>query len=299
MEQSPLILESAQMVAENLAYIGGACLLLFTLYEAAWRRNSHGRKTREDWQMAGIALTALALVQRPLLMLLIFFSLKAILPQYGEGLTWLEQEYFWVVLPIYMLIDEYLHGRMHLFTHSPRPRNRWLHRVQSFYRVAHRPHHQVGGNDGRGELSATQTYVEHWGWWLALPNYWFGFICLYLGMYETFFWGTLVKTIWGMHVHTNWGRSYDIVLLNHPSKLVRQAMQALCHVFVFPNMHQHHHSRGANSAKNMTNFISIFDWLLWDTLIIERERPEIYGWRQSAQEEFNPLYRYFNTSLNR
>lgn len=291
--------DSIRNVNDQMAYFGGTILVLLIAYEWLMGRYKEGRKTREDWAMGAIAISALSLVQRPLLIIFIFFSFTSLFPNAAMSLRGLEQDYLFATLILFILIDEYLHGRAHLFAHSPRPKSKILIKIQSFYKVAHRPHHQVGGNDGRGELTVTQTFVEHWGWWLFLPNYWFGIICLYFGLLESFFWGTLLKSVWGMHVHTNWGKSYDLVLLNHSNPVIRRLMKALCHVFVFPNMHHHHHSRGPNSAKNMTNFIAIYDWLIWKTLVIEKQRPEIYGWKQSPKEEFSPLYRFFNTDLSR
>jgi hypothetical protein len=299
MDTDLLISEAARQAASTVAEFSGVTLVLLLLYEWIAGRYKKPKKTREDWAMAAIALAFLAVVQRPLLTAFIFFSMTALFPAYGSALHWLEVRYFWPGLVVYVLIDEYLHGRTHLFSHSRKPRNKTLQKIQAFYKLAHRPHHQIGANDGNGELSVTQTYVEHWGWWLALPNYWFGLICLYLGFYEWFIWGTAGKAIWGMHVHTNWGCSYDLYLLNHKNALVRNAMYVLCHVFTFPNMHHHHHSRSANSAKNMCNMIAVYDWLLWDSLVIEKKRPAIYGWRQTPKEEYSPLYRFFNTDLSR
>ena len=48
-----------------------------------------------------------------------------------------------------------------------------------------------------------------------------------------------------------------------------------------------------------TNFIALFDWLLWNTLVIEEARPRVYGWAQTAQEERSALHRFFNTDLSR
>ncbi len=289
----------AQAVSDHMGFFALAALIALLIYEAVMGRNKEGRKTKEDWSMAIISISMLSIVQRPFLMIVIFLGLATALPLgYGQ-LQWLETEYFWPVLIVYCLLDEYLHGRAHLFAHVPPVKKEWLRKIQAFYKRAHRPHHQIGGNAGRGQLSVTQTYVEHWGWWLILPNYWFGVICLYFGLYETFFWGTLVKTMWGMHVHTNWGRSYDLYLLNHSNYYVRKLMYGLCHVFTFPNMHHQHHSRSRNSAKNMTNFIALFDWLLWGTLVIEQRRPEIYGWRQNPKEEASAIYRYFHTDFKK
>ncbi len=274
-------------------------LALLCVYELVFGRYTDKKKTGMDWAMAGLALGFLAVVQRPLLAISIFFISGTIFPTLNGSLNWFEQQYFWPALVGYLLIDEYLHGRAHLFAHSKKVKNPIFRKIQAFYRISHRPHHQLGGNDGKGELTASHTYVEHWGWWLILPNYWFGLICLYLGLYELFLWGTLIKAAWGMHVHTNWGTSYDLYLLNHPIWLIRKIMFGLCHVFVFPNMHHHHHSRSVNSARNMTNFIAIYDWLLWGTQVIEKKRPKIYGWRQKPDEEYSALYRFFHTDMKR
>ncbi len=294
-----LFSDDVRAATERLSAIGGACLGLMIAYEWAMGRYRNGKKTRIDWTMGALCISMLALVQRPLLMAGIFLVLTTLVPQYAGVLRPLEIQHFWVALAGFLLIDEYLHGAVHLFAHRKPPAHPFLRRIHSFYRVAHRPHHQIGGNDGKGELSVTQTYVEHWGWWLFLPNYWFGLASLYFGLIEVFLWGTLIKSVWGMHVHTNWGRGYDVVLLNHPSSFVRRGMRALCHLLVFPNQHQQHHSRGANSAKNMTNFIALFDWLLWGTLAIENARPAVFGWKQTRREEHSALYRYFNTDLRR
>ena len=294
-----MVSSQAHDVSLSMSMFAFGALGLLLSYEWLAGRYKDGKKTKEDWAMAGLALGFLAVVQRPVLTFIVFFIMTFLFPSFNGGLQGFEQQYFWAGLLVYILIDEYLHGRAHLFAHSRKPKNKILERIQAFYKIAHRPHHQIGGNDGKGELTATHTYVEHWGWWLILPNYWFGLICLYLGFYEWFFWGTLIKAVWGMHVHTNWGWSYDLILLNHKHEVIRKIMWGLCHVIVFPNMHHHHHSRSANSARNMCNVLAIYDWLLWDSLAIEKQRPKIYGWRQTDKEEFSPLYRYFNTDLNR
>jgi hypothetical protein len=166
-----------------------------------------------------------------------------------------------------------------------------LSRFHGFYRDAHRPHHLLGGTAGGGELSVTQTIVAGWGWQLILPNYWIGAVLLALGMVDTWLWGMLIKNLWGMHVHTN--TRWDLALLRHPSRLVRGLMFGLCHLITFPCQHHQHHARGPNSAKNMQNVLAIYDWLLWRTLVIEREPPEVYGWKQRSRDRA-PLSRYLH-----
>ena len=76
-------------------------------------------------------------------------------------------------------------------------------------------------------------------------------------------------------------------------------MYGLCHVLTFPTQHHQHHSRSKNSAKNMQNFFAIYDWLFWKTLVIEKERPQIYGWRQAPEEARSALFRYFSNETIR
>jgi len=292
-----MILEKVQVTADLVGYIAGVFLILAILYEWLAGKYKEGKKTKEDWLIGGIAIAFLALLQRPLMLIVIFMSLGLLIPEYQESLLWLDTHWFWAVLPIYILWDEFLHGAGHKFAHTRKFKNPIICKIQDFYKISHRPHHLIGGNDGRGQLTATHTYVEHWGWWLILPNYWFGIFCLYLGLYQVFLVGTLIKSVWGMHVHMNW--NYDLYFLNHGNAYLRKSFIALCHVFTFPTMHQQHHSRGKNSMKNMHNFISLWDWLIWDTLAIENKKPEVFGWKQSKREEGSVLYRFFNTNLKR
>ena len=284
-----------QDTLDMLAPIGILSLGFFSLYEWVNGKYKNGKKTKEDWKMAGICLAALVFVQRPLLMLVVFWLMSVLFPE-GQGVYhWIDVEYFGIGVVLFIVVDEFFHGGAHLFSHSSRPKNKVLRSIQSFVKAAHRPHHFSGGNDNKGELNVTQTYVEGWGWAFILPNYIIGLMVLYLGMYKIFLVGTAIKSLWALHNHCNW--NYDLYLLNHRNVVVRKVMYGICHVFTFPTMHQQHHSRGKNSAKNMQNMLSIFDWLLWKTLVIENKRPEIFGWRQNEVEERSVLYRFLNSGI--
>ncbi|MAY38791.1 MULTISPECIES: sterol desaturase [Spongiibacter] len=279
------------------AHFVTAFIIVFAIWEWFSGRARGARKSREDWQMAGLSAAGMVLIQRPLLLFGIAWIAGAIIPQFHDSLAWLESEYFWVTLIGYIALEELLHGAGHWFAHSRRPKNTWLRRAQNLYKIGHRPHHLSGGNDGKGELSVTQTFVEHWTWWFIMPNYWFQFLALYLGLTEVFVIGTVFKGLWAAHNHVNW--NYDLYLLNHRWAWVRNSMYGLCHLFTFPTQHHHHHARGKNSGSNLCNLLSIYDWLLFKTLVIERERPAIYGWRQSPEEEHSALHRYFHTDLSK
>lgn len=260
-----------------------------------WRAGKYqdGKKTKNDWKMLGLSAAGVALVERPAVLAAVYFLAGKLFPGRSGALQAFEHYHLVLCVVGFLAIDELLHGFAHNLTHKRPPSNPLLAKIHAYYREAHRGHH-VLGDDGRGEVSVTQSVVAGWGWYLGLPNYWFGILMLYFGMADTWLIGMLIKNLWGMHVHANC--TYDLYLLNHPNRFVRKAMYALCHVFTFPNQHHHHHSRSRNSAKNMQNFLALYDWLLWKTLVIENERPAVYGWKQRPDDR-RVLYRYFARPL--
>ena len=280
--------------AAALAAITTTVMALLVLFEWRTGKYSQGRKTASDWKMLGLSAAGIALVERPVMLACIYFAAERLAPETPRALAWIEDQHFVLGVIGFIAIDELLHGFGHFLTHQPPPKNRLLALVHAFYREAHRAHHVLGDGDGRGQVSVTQSLVAGWGWFLFLPNYWFVMATLALGMADTWLCGMLIKNCWGMHVHTNW--SYDLYLLNHPNRWVRRGMTALCHVFTFPNQHHQHHSRTRNSARNMQNVLAIYDWLLWKTLVIEREHPTVYGWKQQPHDE-RTLVRYLRRPL--
>ncbi len=274
-----------------------AFIAIASLWEFLAGRNSNGKKSKEDWGIAVLASVSLAAVQRPALVFATAWLGSLLVPQFEGGLAWLQEAYFWPVLIAYICLEELIHGGAHWFSHARRMRWKPLLYLQQFFKIGHRPHHFSGSNDGKGEITVTQTFVEHWLFWFIMPNFWFQFICLYLGLTEVFLFGTAFKGLWAAHNHVNW--NYDLYFLNHRWAWVRKTMYALCHVLTFPTQHHHHHARGKNSAKNMCNLLSIYDWLLFGTLAIETSRPTQYGWKQSPQEEHSIWHRYFAIDVNK
>jgi hypothetical protein len=266
-------------------------IILTAIWELVAGRTRDGKKTRQDWKIAFLATFMMVAVQRPLVLLLLTLGLSRLFPGSAGSLAWLEAQYFWPTLIVFFCIEELIHGAFHLFAHSRRPKNRFLQWVQAFYKMSHRPHHLAGGQDNKGQLSVTQTFVNGWAWWLIMPNYTFQLVCLYLGLVEVFLVGTAIKGIWAAQTHVNW--NWDLYFHNHQWAWVRKTMWALAHVLTFPTQHHHHHSRGPNSAKNVTSTLAIYDWLIFGTLAIEKQKPDVYGWRQKDDEATSVLKRYF------
>ena len=279
----------------------GASLFVFMAITALWEilvgRTKDGRKTKEDWLIAFLTMSAMNLVQRPLILLIIGLGLSSLFPSSVNSLAWLQTDYFCITLIAFFCIEEFLHGSAHLFSHARRPKNKKLQWIQAFFKMNHRPHHLSGGQDNKGQLSVTHTFTNGWGWLFILPSFWFQLTALYLGLTEVFLYAVTFKALWAAHTHVNW--NYDLYFLNHKWKWVRQLMWGLCHIITFPTQHHQHHSRGINSAKNVTATLAIYDWLIFGTWALETSKPKIYGWRQSNEEANSVLKRYFATNIKK
>ncbi|MDQ8038201.1 MAG: hypothetical protein REI12_12320 [Pedobacter sp.] len=258
-------------------------------------RSSNGARTARDWKMMGLTTVVMTAIQRPVLLLVIAFVLTHIVPGSAGSLAWLEKDYFWPTLIVFFCVEELLHGAGHYFAHSRRPKARWAQVIQAYFKLSHRPHH-MSGDDERGQVHVTQTFTNGWLWWFIMPNFWFQLLGLYLGLTQVFLIATMVKGLWAAHTHVNW--NYDLYFHNHKWAWVRKAMWGLCHIITFPTQHHQHHSRSKNSAKNVCGTLAIYDWLIFDTLVIETKRPEIYGWKQSEKEKKSALYSYFNVDTS-
>ena len=272
-------------------------LIAATLFEIVSGRATRDKKSTMDWKMSGLCIGAMVLVQRPAVYLLSFAFMTLIFPHAMGTLTSFEEQSLLLAVIAFLLLEDLFHGFGHWICHTGAFKNPILRRIQAFYKVAHRPHHFSGSNEQAGQVTATQTFVEGWAYWFVMPNYWFQYIWLYLGLYESFIIGITIKGLWSVHNHVNW--HYDLYFLNHRKAWVRKIMRALCHILIFPTQHHHHHARGRNSAKNLHNLFAFYDWLLWKTLVIETEVPKKYGWRQSDAEQTSAFKRFFNFDYQR
>jgi hypothetical protein len=270
-----------------------AFLTLCVCFEWLSGNYRSGGLNRTDLKMAVICTAGISLIQRPLVMAMIFAICGLLLAPYQGVLTPLQDQYFGWTLLVFILLEEFFHGLGHWFSHSRTPKSSILKTLHNIFRTAHRPHHLIGNDDGKEQITVGQTFVEGWTYWLVMPNIWFSFIALYLGLTEVFVYGMVIKGVWSLHVHTNW--HYDLYFLNHPNVVVRKIAYGLAHIFTFPTTHHHHHSRGANSAKNLHNFLSLYDWLIYGTLKIETSAPKRFGWRQKEQEKTSAWYRFSRT----
>jgi hypothetical protein len=271
-------------------------LLVATLFEWWSGKYRDGKKTAMDWKMAGLCTLALAAFQRPFVNFATFSAGDSMFSRGRGALAFLERDHVVLCAIAYVMLSELVHGIGHRFAHATKIRGGVLGWLQRAYFEAHRPHHLSGDDDDKGQLSATHIFIEGWTFWLIMPTFYVAALMVYLGLEKAVLYGTLFTSAWGIHVHANW--TYDLYFLKHRSPWVRLPARALAHVFTFPTAHHQHHARGKASNKNFHNCLALWDWLLWDSLLIPDSRPAIYGWR-TPRHDTSALRRFFHHPFGR
>ena len=121
-----------QQTLDMLAPIGLSALIVFLTYEFLAGKYRDGKKTKQDWQMAGICLAALAFVQRPLLGFIVFGIMAVSFPESQGAFQWIDQQFFWWGLLSFIAMDELLHGATHYLSHRRSFKHKALMRIQNF-----------------------------------------------------------------------------------------------------------------------------------------------------------------------
>jgi sterol desaturase/sphingolipid hydroxylase (fatty acid hydroxylase superfamily) len=172
---------------------------------------------------------------------------------------------FWIVFPLYVLLDEYGLYWVHRKSHeSP-----WLWRI-------HKPHH-VPRN-----MNIAVTYRENWIWYLLIPTGWLAALLVWLGQPEAYVAGSAVRTLIGLVEHSN--LRWDLYLQRN--RFLRPVMWVLERVISLPDTHHVHHGVGrhGNAMKNYGGALICFD-VLHGTIAIPHARQEGFGLPEGAPIE--------------
>lgn len=181
---------------------------------------------------------------------------------------------FWLVFPLYFVIEEFCHYWIHRWAHE----KRWLWKL-------HRTHHSAP------QLNTLVLYRYNIFWTALLPQAWFGAVALHLGLTEVFLAGTLITFTVNVLTHTSY--RWDLALRRVP--VMNPVLNVLEKIITLPDTHHAHHGLGkhAHARGNYAVTIFLFDVLL-GTAKIPRSRQERFGlpanfdWRE---ELFWPLVR--------
>lgn len=219
--------------------------------------------------LAGIA--AHSLVAAPIVAVVLGLVFNHVFPHSANRLVGAP---FWLVFPLYFVVEEFCHYWLHRWSHE----KRWLWKL-------HRTHHSAS------QLNSLVLYRYNIFWTALLPQAWFGAVALHLGLVDVFIAATLVTFTVNVLTHTSY--RWDLALRRIP--IMNPVLNALEKVVTLPDTHHAHHGLGrhAHARGNYAVTIFLFDVLL-GTAKIPRARQERFGlpaafdWRE---ELFWPLVR--------
>jgi sterol desaturase/sphingolipid hydroxylase (fatty acid hydroxylase superfamily) len=172
---------------------------------------------------------------------------------------------FWIVFPLYVLLDEYGLYWVHRKSHECP----WLWRI-------HKPHH-VPRN-----MNIAVTYRENWLWYVLVPDGWLAAVVVWLGHPGAYVAGLAVRTLIGLLEHSD--LRWDLPLQRN--RFLRPVMWVLERVISLPDTHHVHHGVGryGNAMKNYGGALICFD-VLHGTLAIPHARQEGFGLPEGAPTE--------------
>lgn len=164
---------------------------------------------------------------------------------------------FWVVFPIYLLVDEYIHYWIHRLAHTIP----WMWRL-------HKPHHAPE------HLNIMVTFRANWLWFFILPGAWLTGLMIWAGQPEVGYLGIALIGIFNVigHGRTRW----DLPL--HRFWLTKPIMRVVEKIVTLPDTHHAHHGTGryGHGMCNYGAFIFIFD-VLHGTAEFPRCEQDAYG----------------------
>lgn len=181
----------------------------------------------------------------------IFFTL---LEDYSGMLSGVD---FWMVFPVYILLEEYIHYWIHRWSHSWA----WLWRL-------HKPHHVPE------HVNMSVAFRENWLWFLIIPNPMMTAALIWAGQPEVAFIAVAWKGSSEWMVHT--GYRWDLLLYNN--RYAAPFMNVIDKFLTLQDTHHAHHGVGryGHGMCNFGSFLFIFD-VLHGTAEFPRQHQDGYG----------------------
>ena len=169
---------------------------------------------------------------------------------------------FWLALPLYVLLDEYVSYWVHRKSHEwP-----WLWRI-------HKPHHAPQN------INVAVTFRNNWLWFLLMPYVWSAPILIWSGQPDVYVVSSAFKTLIAVIVHCD--LRWDLYLQRN--RFMRPVMGVLERIISLPDVHHAHHGVGryGNAMRNYGVALTCFD-MLHGTLMLPHARQEGFGLPEGA-----------------
>ena len=247
-------------------------LLLFGIAEIIAGYLKRTQRNFGDWiQEAGGFLVLVALI-KPGIVAFVLLIGKTFFPesQYILG-NW----NLWLVLPIYLLIDDVLQYWYHRSAHE-----------YEFLWKLHRAHHQAE------EMGFFISYRNAGFYYLIMPNIWWVGFVVFIGGAKAVAIGLIIKQaiIIGSHSTISWDKPL------YKSKIFSPIMFVIERLIITPAFHHAHHGKSkadgiSDPNGNFGNMFSIWDQL-FGTAMFTRKFPIEYGLQTDPKEEWQASYFY-------
>ena len=217
-------------------------LIIFGLLETIGGLLDFKKRRLDDYLLESVAAALLMIVVKPGIVIAVTMIGAKLYP---SGATLLSSANFWLVLLLFLSVDDVLQYWYHRLAHQ-----------YTFLWKLHRPHHLA---EEMGLLVSYRNALLYYIlmpniWWLALVNFWGGGAAVALGL--------ILKQllIVGAHSPTKWDRVlYRFKALSPVAFIVE-------HIFVTPAFHYAHHGKSqkdliSDPNGNFGNMFSIWDQL--------------------------------------
>lgn len=253
-------------------YLVMGILLFFGLLEVIAGHWHRSKRTTGDWIQELGAFIVLGMFTKPTIVISSIFLLNWGIPslQYAlEGMS------FWLLLPLFLFVDDFLQYWYHRFAHE-----------YPFLWKLHRAHHQAE------EMGFFVSYRNAALYYFFMPNIWWIGIFTFLGGAYAIAVGVVLKQIVIVSSHST--LTWDAAL--YKWRIFHPIMSVLERIIITPAFHHAHHGKSqidgiSDPNGNYGNMFSIWDQL-FGTALFTRQFPKEYGLMNDPKEYWTAPYLY-------
>lgn len=259
-------------IANLDGYIVLGIVIFFSLAETIAGYLVASKRTFSDWIQEAGGFVALSFIYKPLIIWLAFLLGQSLIPNVQNAVA---TSNLWLVLLVYLLIDDVLQYWYHRFGHE-----------YDFLWKLHRPHHQAE------EMGFFVSYRNAGLYYLLMPNIWWVGIVIFLGGLKAVAIGLIAKQIIIISSHST--VRWDDFLYKH--NFLNPLTYILEHIFITPAFHYAHHGKSmidgiSDPNGNYGNMFSIWDQL-FGTAKFTRQFPTELGLINDPKDNWTASYFY-------
>jgi sterol desaturase/sphingolipid hydroxylase (fatty acid hydroxylase superfamily)/CDGSH-type Zn-finger protein len=230
------------------------------------------RRTADDWIQEVGGFFVLAVVIKPAIVFVAFKLGESLIPAFQNQFANLS---LWVVLPAFLLIDDFLQYWHHRFSHE-----------YEFLWKLHRPHHQAE------EMGFFVSFRNSGLFYVLFPNIWWLSLVIFLGGAKAAAVGVILKQLIVIAAHST--LKWDAILYRY--KFLNPLTFILERTIITPAFHYAHHGVSqkdeiSDPNGNYGNMFSIWD-LIYGTAKFTRRFPTELGLINDPKEGWAACYFY-------